>query len=198
MYRHKTIAPVPRFGYEYPNNQPPGGVSMKRLGVWVVAINMLGAVFASAQPGTVTIKAEKHFAGTRDGADITAGKNIDKLSRDLFYTFDVRSMAPQPADLTAEWVILVKTMKGRLRTVSDGRETLTLQPGETKTVETPMFALREESGPKGKTAKGEIEGIGVRVTDANGVLVGSLFEPATQRQQIEEAFSGNVPKRKNN
>lgn len=169
---------------------------MKRLGVWVVAINMLGAAFASAQPGTVTIKAEKHVAGSRDGANITPGKNIDKRERDLYYAFDVRNTAAQPADLSVQWVILVETMKGRLRTASDGRASVALKPGETTTVETPLFALREESGPKGKTAKGEIEGIGVRVTDANGVLLGSLYEPATRRKQIEEAFNGNVPRRK--
>ncbi len=197
MCLHTTLAPASALGYQYPINQPTGGVCMKHVGVWVVAINMLGAVFATAQPGTVTIKAEKHVVGSRDGANITPGKNIDTKARDLYYTFDVRSMAPQPADLSVEWVILVETMKGRLRTVSDGRETVALKPGETATVETPLFTLREESGPKGKTAKGEIEGIGVRVTDASGVLIGSLYDPATNRRQIEEAFNGNVPQRKN-
>lgn len=169
---------------------------MKQAGVWILAIGLLGGFCAVAQPGAITIKAAKKVAGSRDGGNITGGKNIDLRERDLYYEFAVRSMVPQSSELTVEWVILVETMKGRLRVVSEGNQSITLKPGETSLVETPLFALRSESGPKGSTAKGEIEGCAVRVTDSAGNLVGVLYEPESRRKQLDEAFHGKVRKRK--
>ncbi len=170
---------------------------MNRLVSFAMAWVVLGTMVAVAQPGSITIKASKKSAGSRDGGNITAGKNIRVSEHDIYYVFDFRSMSATPREnLRVEWVVLVETMKGKLRTASEGSETISLSSGQAATVETPLITLKAESGPKGKTFKGEIEGVGVRVTDAAGSLVGELYEPASNRKLIDDAFNGEIRKRK--
>jgi len=147
--------------------------------------------------GGLTIKATPKAGGARKGGNITAGKNIQKEERDMYYAFDIRSMAPAPqADLRVEWVVLVKTMKGKLRTATEGHEVVSINPGQTRTVESETFILRKEEGPKGRDFEGKVEGVGVRVLDAQGTLMADLYDPPANRKALEEAFSGEVKKRR--
>ena len=170
---------------------------MNRSVAWVVLLlGLFGAAQALAGAGYLTIKATKKTADTREGGNVTMGKNIQLEERDVYYELDIRSMAATPQELRVDWVVLVKTIKGRLRTADRGEETITLKTGETKTLETSLITLREEAGPKGNGFKGKIEGVGVRVTDAEGAVVGELYEPATSRKNLEDAFAGEIKRRK--
>ena len=173
-----------------------GGVFMKKVKVWVMVALVLCAAQVFAGPGFVSIKATKKTADVREGGNVTMGKNIQLEERDVLYEFDIRSMAAAPQELRVDWIVLVKTIKGKLRTAGQGEETITLKAGETKTVETAAITLREETGPKGNGFKGKIEGIGVRVTDASGALVGELYDPISSQKIVQDAFAGNVKKRK--
>lgn len=156
----------------------------------IVFIALLATALAGyAEAGTVSIKGTKKSEGSRDGGKIVGARKVKVTNHDVYYQFDLRSMAPaEQKDMRVQWVILVNTFKGQIRTASQGAQTVTLLPGKVEEVTTPVFVLHEERSGPGNSRDGDILGYAVRVYDSTGALAGELYEPESERKRLSDEF----------
>ena len=143
----------------------------------------------AAPPSAISITAKKKSAGTRDGGTIGQIKNIKRSQEDVYYQFNLRTMSPQtPSPVTVRWVVLVSTVRGTLREASKGEMSVELVTAKPAEVETPIFTLLEQEGPRGADFEAEIFGVGVRVYAPDGTQLAEYLQPEKHRKQIESAF----------
>lgn len=143
----------------------------------------------AVSPNSITITAKKMSAGSRDGGTVGPVKSVKRTQEDIYYEFNLRSMEPDVlSPVTVRWVILVSTLKGSLREASKGSAQVSLTPARVEIVETPLFTLREQEGPKGAKFEAEVFGWGVRVMGPDGSLISECIQPEKHRKQVEAAF----------
>lgn len=165
---------------------------MKKIIFGVLSLLVAAEVLAIT-PGLITIKGTKKKESSREGGRVRQGKNVATKQDDLYYVFDLSTLSKDtPPEVTVRWVVLVNTMMGRLRVASQGSEKVALSAAKPTQVETPIFTLNEEKGPRGAKFEAEVAGYAVRVTDAAGNLVGEKFDPESARKRLSDAFDGRV------
>ena len=167
---------------------------MSRLMLRIVVVLLLAASAYALTPGAIVIKGTKKKDGSRDGGNITAGKNVAHSQDDIYYQFDLSTMSKDvPSEVKVKWVVLVSTMKGRLRLASQGEKPATLtMGGQPARVETPIFTMNEERGPKGRKFEAEIVGYGVKVLDDKGNVLAEKYDPESAHKRLTDAFDGNL------
>ena len=168
----------------------------------VVMLVFLAASAWAAMPGSILITATKVKEGSREGGHIRSGKNVERKQDDLYYTFEIKSMSPaNPSSVVVKWVVLASTVGGNLRIASQGEEEASLGTGAPTIVETPLFTLAEEKGPRGKKFEADVIGYGVRVLDEQGQVLSEKLDPASESKRLTEALdgpsNGGKKKRKN-
>jgi hypothetical protein len=163
---------------------------MKAMLVLVAALIVAPiADVSAAAPSAISITAKKKSAGSRSGGNIGQVKNVKRTQDDIYYEFNLRTMSPQtPSPVTVKWVVLVSTVRGALREASKGKETIELVTAKPAVVETPIFTLHEQEGPKGANFEAEIFGVGVRVFGPDGAQLAEYLQPEKHRKQIQSAF----------
>lgn len=161
---------------------------MKYIIAGLLVASSLTRVFAGGPP-SIRISSELTKEGSRSGGHIGQVKNVKRTEEDYHFTFSLTSESPSmPAKAHADWVVLVETLRGDLRTAAQGRTPVELVQGKPFAFDTSRFTLVEKTGPKGRSFDGDVYGYGIRVVDASGAVLAEQVKPEKSRRRVMEAL----------
>ena len=144
---------------------------------------------ATASKFSITAKKDTVSSRKSDTQQVPGGSTRLNVS-DVRYVFTVRKAAIQtPADIRAEWMVLVEDKSGRLRVGTRGRKDLDFSTAREVKVETETVRLTEREW-RGKFKQDSVDdsiyGYGIRILDAGDSVVGEKYTSSKVQKEIEQ------------